>query len=330
MPSNTTTTTTTATNHLKRLLSAVLLATISVVGLATVPASADARVAVEITPQGDVKVTTVTASTLVINVDHNDDGDLVLHWYSGGTTVPASHFRRDLIVDLTGGSTEFNIDRVDVPRDLRVTLGNGTDSYQTVGLTVGRNLVIATGDGAAYITNRGPVVAGTTTITPGSGFTRIGSGNAQFLGNYTVNGPRAGDVEIFERGSTFARNYRVRTGNGVDTVTFDSGSIVSGTVTVDLRNGDDDVFLKGGSIFRKRVTVRLGNDQDNFSADGVELRQTYLFDLGRGDDIGALSRSELVRRGTVNGGQGSDLFGIADVTPNVPVTVRGVEAGYGF
>jgi hypothetical protein len=149
-------------------------------------------------------------------------------------------------------------------------------------------------------------------------------------GNVSIIGSSNGSVEVLNEGSTFNRNFQVRSGSGDDRVQMRNSSLHRGNVVLELRNGADRVLLEAGTIFTKRFTARLGNGDDYFNAGNVTFQNAFNIDLGAGNDLGAISRTQLTRPGVINGGRNSDTFGISDVTPNVRITVRSVEGGYGF
>jgi hypothetical protein len=123
---------------------------------------------------------------------------------------------------------------------------------------------------------------------------------------------------------------RITGGNAEDTL------MVRGTdtyfklaTTIDLRGGSDDLDIEDRVEFG-RATLRTGSGNDTVHISGATMGTTYLIDMGSGDDIGAMTSVRSQGRATFNGGSGnSDLLAVI-LPEGTPLTVRGVEGGYGF
>lgn len=106
--------------------------------------------------------------------------------------------------------------------------------------------------------------------------------------------------------------------------------------TFDLRGGADQLHWANTDMQSpsRRLNIKLGAGNDEAYVTDSEFDSSFSIDMGTGDDLGGMSGMALVNGNgrevsAVNGGSGSDFFGITS-TIGRGITVRNVEGGYGF
>jgi hypothetical protein len=329
-PSNPQPNTSSRATNFARKLAAMLVAVVAATTVVAVgPASATATIS--ITAAGDLVINGTSARDNVLILDEGDR--ITIEARSGSSLltrrISTEELRRDVVVNLLGGGGYVGVIQVDVPRDLRINMGSGWNQVVHEGVEVGRNVTVIDGNGEIDISISQTTVLGRANFSTGAGHTFYEFQDNYWAGNFTFRIANSGRIVGEFRDDQFKRPFRLTGGNDEDRIYVAGFDTQFQTTSIDLRGGSDKIDIDDAASFG-RATIRTGSGNDTIQMSGATMRTTYLIDMGSGDDIGFMSGVRSQGRATVNGGAGNaDLLGV-EYPYGGPITVRGVEGGYGY
>ncbi len=262
-----------------------------------------------------------------------DETDIVVQLYSNGSLeisrFTETQLRRDVIINLRGGSGLAELTQIDIPRNLRVSAGAGENIVDVRRSEVGGNLTLIDTNGSAEIGLDGNTIEGRTSISTGAGLTRLRSEDNYWGRNFTIRTASSGWISANVTNDAYKGPFRLTAGNSSDEIDFDGSDLEFKAALIDLRGGADELNLDR-AMFGGRTTIRGGSGNDYIGLSNSTMTSIYTIDMGAGNDTVFMEDVTSASRATVNGGSGGDdLLGV--VRPvGQPLRVIGVEGGYGY
>lgn len=248
---------------LKKFLSVLMVALVTLGGLVVAAPAADAALAsVVVTSRGDLRITGTSVGE-IIGISESDVSGRYLVTVSGPNGASEGFYNgvtRDITINSRGGGDAVRIfGDTTVPRHLSINFGNGIGKFESGTGTAGGNIRIVGGNHVMSVDLLFSEVEGTVQVRNGRGTLSSSIDGTHFYrsANLSTNGKMLLSIadSTFEQGLTL-------TGTNDDDELRLVRSQISGRTAINLKGGNDYIDVNDGMELRGLFSLRLGSGRD--------------------------------------------------------------------